>query len=70
MILVSIGEARRLQVKIASVAPDAAVLPILRFPTRSQYSAARDEWGIVLKFPTTTPKFLAAIDKARQSAGS
>ena len=70
VILVSIEQARLLQNEIASLAPDAAVLPILEFPTRSQYSAAREEWGIVLKLPTTTPKFLAAIDKARQSAGS
>ena len=69
VILVSIEQARRLQSEMASVAPDAAVLPILRFPTRSEYSAARKEWGIVLKFPTTSPKFLAAIDKARRSSG-
>ena len=67
VVMLHVEEAKILQSQIASLAPDAAVLPILKFPTRSVYSAARKEWGIVLKFPTTSPKFLAAIEKARRS---
>ena len=67
VLLVNIEEARELQTEMASLAPDAAVLPILMFPTRSQYSEARKEFGIVMKLPTTSPKFLAAIEKARRS---
>lgn len=47
--------------EIESIAPDAALVPVLKFPTQSQYSAARSEFGIVMKLPTTSPKFLAAI---------
>ena len=67
VLLVWIEQAGNLQSDMASLAPDAAVLPILKFPTRSVYSAARKEWGIVLKLPTTSPKILAAIEKARKS---
>ncbi len=67
VLLVWIEQARSLQSDMASLAPDAAVLPILKFPTRSEYSAARKEFGIVMKLPTTSPKILAAIEKARRS---
>ena len=67
VLLVNVEEARELQTEMASLAPDAAVLPILTFPTRSQYTQARKEFGIVMKLPTTSPKFLAAIEKARRS---
>ena len=67
VLLMWIEQARSLQSEMASLSPDAAVLPILKFPTRSEYSAARKEWGIVLKLPTTSPKILAAIEKARRS---
>jgi hypothetical protein len=67
VMLVHIEEARELQDQITALAPDAALLPILKFPTQSVYSAARQEFGIVMKFPTTQPKFLAAIEKAARS---
>ena len=41
MLMVDIEEARELKDEMESLAPDAAVLPILKFPTRSVYSAAR-----------------------------
>jgi len=67
VMLVHIEEARELQNQIALSGTNAALLPILEFPTRSEYSEARKEFGIVMKFPTTSPKFLAAIEKARRS---
>ncbi len=67
VLLVQIEEARELQSEMAALAPNAAVVPILTFPIRSEYSAARNEFGIVMKLPTTSPKFLAAIEKARRS---
>ena len=70
MLMVDIEEARELKDEMESLAPDAAVLPILLFPSRSVYSAARKEFGIALRFPTTSPKILAAIEKARRSVRS
>ena len=70
VLLIHIEEARELQNEMAALAPDAAVVPILKFPTRSEYSAGLKEFGLVMKFPTTSEKFLAAIEKARRSVRS
>ena len=67
VLLVRIEDARELHSEMASLAPDAAIVPILKFPTRSEYTQARKEYGIVMKLPTTSPKFLAAIEKARRT---
>ena len=67
VLVVPLDEARRLQREMASLSPDSAVLPILFFPTRSEYSQARREYDVVMKLPTTSPKFLAAIEKARRT---
>lgn len=69
VMLIHIEDARELENQIVRLDTQAALLPILEFPTRSEYSAARKEYGIVMKFPTTSPKFLAAVEKARRSAG-
>ncbi len=57
----------RVKSDLAALPPDAAVVPLLMFPTRSQYSQAREEYGIVMKLPTTTEKMLAALEKGRRS---
>lgn len=67
VILIHIDQARELQDQIAALEPDAAMVPILTLPSRSQYTAAREEFGIVMKMPTTSPKFLAGIEKARRT---
>ena len=67
VLVVPLDEARRLKREIASSSPNAAVLPILYFPTRSEYSQARKEYDVVMKLPTTSAKFLAALEKARRT---
>ena len=67
VLAIPLDEARKLQREMASLSPDSAVLPILTFPTRSEYSQARREFDVVMKLPTTTPKFLAALERARRS---
>ena len=66
VLIVPIDEARRLRPLVSSAAVDSAVLPLLFFPTRSEYSEAREEFAVVLKLPTTTNKLLAALEKARR----
>ncbi len=67
VLLLPIDEARRLQADLAALPPGPAVVPLLMFPTRSQYSQAREEYGVVMKLPTTTEKMLAALEKGRRS---
>ena len=69
VLVIPIDEAKRLDREMASLSPNAAVLPILFFPTRSEYSAARREYDVVMKLPTTSDKFLAALEKARRTVG-
>jgi len=66
VLIVPIDEARRLRPKLGSVALDSTVMPVLFFPTRSEYSGALQEFDIVLKLPTTSAKLLAALEKARR----
>ena len=67
VLVLPIDEARRLKSDLAALPPDAAVVPLLMFPTRSQYSQAREEYGVVMKLPTTTDKMLAALERGRRS---
>jgi hypothetical protein len=67
VLLLPIDEARRLQPELTALPPGSAVVPVLQFPTRSQYSQAREEYGIVMKLPTTGEKMLAALEKGRRS---
>ena len=67
VLLLPIDEARRLQADLAALPPGPAVVPLLMFPTRSQYSQAREEYGVVMKLPTTSDKMLAALEKGRRS---
>ena len=67
IILMDIGEAREEQKRIEGVAPDSTLLPVLDFPTRSEFSAAKKEFGHAVKAPTTMPKLLSQIEKARST---
>ena len=67
VLVVPLDEARKLEREMASLSPDSAVLPMLFFPTRSEYSQAREEYDVIMKLPSTTPKFLAALEKARRT---
>ena len=67
VLVLSIDEAKRLRPELAALSVDSAVVPLLMFPTRSQYSRAREEYGVVMKLPTTTDKMLAALERGRRS---
>lgn len=68
IIMMDVGEARAEQERIEGVAPDATLLPVLNFPTRSEYSAAKKEFGHAVKAPTTLPKLLSKIEKVRPAS--
>ena len=68
IIMMEVGDAREEQRRIEGVSPDSTILPVLHFPTRSEYSAAKKEFGHAVKTPTTMPKLLSQIDKARPSS--
>ena len=67
VLVLPIDEANRLQPDLEALSIDSAVVPWLWFPTRSQYSQAREEYGIVMKLPTTAEKMLAALERGRRS---
>ncbi len=68
IIMMEVGDAREEQRRIEGVSPDSTILPVLHFPTRSEYSAAKKEFGHAVKTPTTMPRLLAQIEKARPSS--
>ena len=67
VVIMMLGEARALKGEVESLYPTAALLPIAHFPTRSEYSQAKREFGTVFKTPSTTRKSLTTIEKARKS---
>ena len=67
VVIMLLGEARALKSEVESMYPTAALLPIAHFPTRSEYSQAKKEFGTVFRTPSTASKFLTAIEKARSS---
>ncbi len=72
IIMMKIDDAREEQSRIGGVAPESIILPVLYFPTRSEYSAAKKEFGHAIKTPMTMVKLLSQIEKARprSSAGA
>ena len=67
VLVVPIDDAKRLRADLQPLSGDSAVVPLLMFPTRREYTTAREEYGIVLKLPTTSDKFLAALEKGRRT---
>ena len=65
VILMEVGDAREEQQRLAGVSPDSTILPMLHFPTRREYSAAKKEFGQAVKTPTTIPDLLSKIEKSR-----
>ncbi|MEE8367316.1 MAG: hypothetical protein V3S30_03280 [Thermoanaerobaculia bacterium] len=68
IIMMDVADARQEQRRIEGVSPDSTILPVLQFPTRREYSAAKKEFGHAVKTPTTMAKLLAQIEKARPSS--
>ena len=64
VVMMRIEQARALKDELASLA-DTSLLPIAHFPTRREYSAAKKEFGTVLKTPTTMSGLLRAVEKSR-----
>ncbi len=69
IVILDIDFAREQRTELESLAVDAVLLPTLLFPTRSEYSKAKREFGTVLKYPATMGGLLSAIDKAQRSRG-
>ena len=67
VVIMLLEEARALKSEVESLYPTAALLPIAHFPTRSEYSQAKREFGRVFKTPSTASKLLTAVEKARSS---
>ena len=67
VLVVPIDDANRLRTDLQPLSADSVVVPLLKFPTRREYTAAREEYGIVLKLPATSDKFLAALEKGRRA---
>lgn len=69
IIMMKIDDAREEQSRMGGVAPESTILPVLYFPTRSEYSAAKKEFGYAIKTPMTMVKLLSQIEKARPRSG-
>jgi hypothetical protein len=68
IIMMEVGAARQEQPRLEGVAPRSTILPILHLPTRSEYSAAKKEFGQAIKTPSTMKHLLGQIDKARPAS--
>ncbi|MCZ6727697.1 MAG: hypothetical protein O7A98_10155 [Acidobacteria bacterium] len=68
VIMMDVGAAREEQVRLQGVSPDSTILPMLEFPTRREFSAAKKEFGHAVKTPTTLSNLLAQIEKTRPSS--
>jgi hypothetical protein len=67
VLVLPIDDARRLRPDLEALSESSAVVPLLVLPTRSEYSRAREEYGVVMKLPTTSDKMLAALEMGRRS---
>ena len=65
VIMMEVGDAREEQERLEGASPESTILPVLHFPTRSEYSEAKKEFGYAVKTPTTMSKLLSQIEKAR-----
>lgn len=69
LVIIEIGEARKLGGIVESLSPDSVLLPAMEFPSRPEYARAKREFGNVLKFPTTMDGMLSTLDKAQRPRG-
>lgn len=65
VIMMEVGVAREERSRLEAVTPDSAILPVLNFPTRKEFSAAKKEFGHAVRSPATTDDILRHIEKAR-----
>lgn len=71
ILMMEIADAREERRRIEGVSPDSTILPLMHFPSRREYSAAKKEFGQVVKTPATIAKLLSQIEKAgRRDASS
>ena len=62
IVLMDLEDARQMQAQVQS--SSAVLLPFVAFPTRPEYSQAKEEFGLVLRTPTTMRKLLSAVQEA------
>jgi hypothetical protein len=65
VMMMEIDTARGEQGRLEAVSPDASILPVLHFGSRKERSAAKKEFGQVVRTPTTLDDLLWSIEKAR-----
>lgn len=65
VIMMEVGVAREERSRLEAVTPDSAILPVLNFPTRKEFSAAKKEFGHAVRSPATMDDILRHIEKAR-----
>lgn len=68
IIMMNVGDAREERKRLQGVSPDSMILPVLHFPTRSEFSDAKKEFGHAVKTPTTVSDLLSQIEKTRPSS--
>lgn len=68
VIMMDIDDAREEHERLEGTSPDSTLLPVLHFPTRREYSAAKKEFGHAVKTPTTMSDLLTQIEKVRKGS--
>lgn len=65
VLMMEIDTARGEQGRLEAVSPESSILPVLHFGNRKERSAAKKEFGQVVRTPTTLDDLLWNIEKAR-----
>lgn len=68
VMMMELGTARNEQARLEAVSPESNILPVLHFGSRKERSAAKKEFGQVVKTPTTLDDLLWSIEKARPAS--
>ena len=70
VLMMELETARSEQQRLEAVSPDSRILPVLHFGSRRERSAARKEFGLLVRTPTTLDDLLWTIERARQGGDS
>ena len=65
VLMMEIDAARGEHGRLEAVSPDSSILPVLHFGSRRERSAAKKEFGRVVRTPTTLEDLLWTIEKVR-----
>ena len=62
IVMMPLEDARQMQAQVQSAS--AVLLPLAYLVSGPEYSLAKEEFGLVLRTPTTTKKLLSAVQEA------